>query len=105
MRRFIVGLCALAAIESIDATAAVADNSAKFAAETRKGHAEAAGAARMVACLGDALNDESSGSYLTIADYPPYAPPVAGRRVFICGDAIPPFIPWSDRNGAGQHRR
>ena len=105
MRRFIVGLCALAAIVSIGAAAAAADGPVKFAAEARKGHVETARPAQIVACLGGVLNDESTGSYLTVADYPRYAPLAPGRRAFICGDAIPPFIPWSDRNGSGQRGR
>jgi hypothetical protein len=105
MRRFIAGLCALAAIVSIDAAAASADGAAKLNAEARKGHVEAAGGAQIVACLGGVLNDDPTSGYLTHADYPRYAPPALGRRAFICGDAIPPFIPRSDRNGAGQHGR
>jgi hypothetical protein len=105
MRRFIVGFCALAAIVSIDAAAAAADGPVKLAAEARKGHVEAARLTQTVACLGGVLNDESTGNYLTVADYPRYATPALGRRAFICGDAIPPFIPRSDRNGAGQRGR
>ena len=55
MRRFIVGLCALAAIVSIGAAAAAADGPVKFAAEARKGHVETARPAQIVACLGGVL--------------------------------------------------
>ena len=105
MRRFIAGLCALASIALIDAAAVAVDGPVKLAAEARLGRAETTHTNHTVACLGGLLNDESSGGYLTVADYPRYAPPAVGRHAFICGDAIPPFIAGSDRNGAGRHER
>ena len=106
MRRFIVGLCALAAVSTVGGPAvSAADGALKRAAPVHRDHVEAARPTQTVACLGGVLNDKSTGNYLTVADYPRYAPPALGRRAFICGDAIPPFIPWSDRNGAGQRGR
>ena len=44
-------------------------------------------------CLGGVLNEDPMVNYLTVGDYPAQAAAPAGwRRVFVCGDRIPPFI-------------
>ena len=46
------------------------------------------------------------GDYLTVADYPAFAAPTPGlRRIFICGDSIPPFLPSSEHTGFASRRR
>ena len=54
--------------------------------------------AASVVCLGGVINNGPAGSYLTVADYPAFAAVAAGlRRIFICGDGIPSFLPSSER--------
>jgi len=46
------------------------------------------------------LGGGPTGDYLTPADYPAFAALTAGlRRIFICGDSIPSFLPSSQRAG------
>jgi hypothetical protein len=97
MRRFLDGLCAFAAAAIVGGAAPAADSAW---AAVRKIQAEAPAPAPSVACLGGVLGGGPTGDYLTPADYPAFAALTAGlRRIFICGDSIPSFLPSSQRAG------
>ena len=107
MRRFLDDLRAVAGV--VVASIAIAGGSAAAAnnawTNVHNPHAETPAQARSVACLGGVLNEGPTGDYLTVADYPAFAALAAGvRRVFICGDSIPSFLPSSERAGfASRH--
>jgi hypothetical protein len=102
MRPFLDGLCVVAAVVIAGGSAAAADSAW---AVVHKIHAGAPAAARSVACLGGVLGEGPTGDYLTVADYPAFAALTAGRRrIFICGDSIPPFLPSSERAGFASRR-
>ncbi len=106
MRRFLDGRCAVAG--AVVASVAVAGGSAaadSAGALVHKTRAEPPAPAPSVACLGGILSEGPTGDYLTVADYPAFAALTAGlRRVFICGDSIPSFLPSSERAGfASRH--
>jgi hypothetical protein len=101
MRRFLDGLCAAAAVVFAGGSAA-ADG---VATPIHKTHAEAPAAGRSVVCLGGVLSEGPTGDYLTVADYPAFAALAAGRRrIFVCGDSIPSFLPSSARAGFASPR-
>jgi hypothetical protein len=107
MRRFLDGLCAVAGI--VVASVAVAGGSAAAAnsawTNVHKTQAETPPPALSVACLGGVLSEGPTGDYLTVADYPAFAALTAGlRRIFICGDSIPSFLPSSERAGFASRR-
>jgi len=96
MRPFLDGLCAVAAVVIVGGSAP-ADSASTLIHKTR---AEASTPTHSVACLGGVLNERDASDYLTAADYPAFAALTAGlRRIFICGDSIPFFLPSSERAG------
>lgn len=101
MRLLFDGLCAAAAILIASGAASAADSAVKL---IHKGHAAAPAATYSVACLGGVLAEGPTPDYLTVADYPAFAALTAGmRRVFICGDSIPSFLPSAERAGFVSH--
>jgi hypothetical protein len=97
MRHFLDGLCAVAAVVIVGGSAPVADSALAMVHKTQ---AETPAPAPSVACLGGVLSEGPTGDYLTAADYPAFAALTAGlRRIFICGDSIPAFLPSSQRAG------
>ncbi|MGA2495136.1 MAG: hypothetical protein ABSF67_19715 [Roseiarcus sp.] len=103
MRRFLDGLCVVVAFVIVGASPLAADSAW---AAVHKTEAAAPVAAPSVACLGGVLNDRDASDYLTAADYPAFAALTAGlRRIFICGDSIPSFLPSSQRAGFMSRRR
>ena len=103
MRRLSDGLSVIAAFMVVGASLLVADG---VQAAVHKTPAAAPVAAAPPACLGGVLNDRDAGNYLTAADYPAFAALTAGlRRIFICGDSIPSFLPSSQRAGFVSRRR
>jgi hypothetical protein len=103
MRPFLAGVCAFAVAVAIAGGSAAAANSEWTPAD--KAHTAAPAQARSAPCLGGVLNEDATGDYLTVADYPAFAALTAGlRRVFICGDSIPSLLPSSERAGfASRH--
>ena len=103
MRPFPDGVCAFAVAVVIAGGSAAAANSEWTRAD--KGRAVAPTRAPSAPCLGGVLNEVATGDYLTVADYPAFAAPTVGlRRIFICGDSIPPFLPSSLRAGFASRR-
>jgi len=101
MRPFLDGLCAVAAVVVLGG-AAPANSAATLVHNMR---AEAPAPTPSVACLGGVLNERDASNYLTAADYPAFAALTAGlRRIFICGDSIPAFLPSSQRAGFASRR-
>lgn len=97
MRRFLDGLCVVAALAIVGASALATDSA--WAAVHKPG-AATLDSAPSVACLGGVLNERDASDYLTAADYPAFAAlTVVLRRLFICGDSIPSFLPPSQRAG------
>ena len=98
MRRFLDGLCRRRRFHCDRRRLAAAADSAWAA--VHKTLRRRPLAVPSVACLGGVLNDRDAGNYLTAADYPAFAALTAGlRRIFICGDSIPSFLPSSQRAG------
>jgi len=94
MRAFLGGLCAVVAL-AIGWSPAAANS-----ASTPVHKAPAQTPAPSTACLGGVIAEGAAGSYLTFADYPAFVTLAAGaRRVFICGDSIPSFLPSAERVG------
>lgn len=102
MRRFLDGPAVVAAFMIAAGSPLAADCAWATAHKTP---AAAPVAVPSVACLGGVLNDKDVSSYLTVADYPAFAAISAGpRRIFICGDSIPSFLPSATRVGfASRH--
>jgi len=95
MRRLLDGFCVVAAFAVVGASPLAADSAL---AAVHKTEATAPAAAPSIACLGGVLNERDASDYLTAADYPAFAALTASlRRIFICGDSIPSFLPSSRR--------
>jgi hypothetical protein len=95
MRHFLGGLCALVALGGI-----------AVAAPAQKTLVAPLPPTSSPACLGGVLSEGPTRDYLTVADYPAFAALAAGlRRVFICGDSIPSFLPAGENAGGFPRRR
>lgn len=101
MRPFLGGLCAVAALALVGNPAAASNPATPV-------HETPAAATRLgsTACLGGVIAESHTADYLSVADYPAFAAPAAGlRRIFICGDSIPSFLPSAERVGFTPRRR
>jgi hypothetical protein len=101
MRHFVGGLCAFVAVGVADgAVAAAAINAG---APAQKTSVAPVAPTSSLACLSGVLNEGPTHDYLTVADFPAFAAEL--RRIFICGDSIPPILPSSERAGfVSRHR-
>jgi hypothetical protein len=103
MRPSLHGLCTVAAFVMVSSSPPAAGVAL---ATIHKTQAATPAATHSVACLGGVLNERDAGDYLAAADYPAFAALTAGlRRIFICGDSIPSFLPSSERAGFVSRRR
>ncbi len=101
MRFLFDGLCAVAATAIVAGSAAASG----AASPAHRPVAETSAPPTSAPCLGGVLAEGHTTDYLTVADYPAFAALTAGpRRVFICGDGIPPFLPTSERAGFASRR-
>ncbi|MGD1036791.1 MAG: hypothetical protein ABR878_06265 [Roseiarcus sp.] len=92
MRPLVDSFCALAGVLVFSVAACASESQLDIHARTNEGVRAARFA---VNCLGGVLNEDPAVNYLTVGDYPAQAAaPRGARRVFVCGDRIPPFILW-----------
>lgn len=104
MRHSLGGLCAVAAIVIAGGSAAAAASDAGI--PVQKTLVAPIARTASPACLGGVLNEGPTRDYLTVADYPAFAAFTAGlRRIFICGDSIPSFLPAGENAGGFPRRR
>lgn len=107
MRPFIESFCALAGVLCFSAVAYAADGPVDIHAHGVKARVNINASTHSVKCLGGIINKDMATNYIALGDYPEESPaPASRRRVYICGDSIPPFIRWVQyRSGFGIRSR
>jgi hypothetical protein len=105
MRPLVDCFFALAGVLFFGVAACAAESQSDLRARVDEARSRTHNAPHTVTCLGGVLNEDPAVNYLTLGDYPAQpAPPSGRRRIVICGDRIPPFIPWlSYGSSAGSH--